>query len=125
MKFEVKKQIKATHKKINQKIRDLKSQRKSHSNGYVPGLSELQIEMRHRHIAYCLMRGTPIEKIECSPAFKHSKFLVNRYTEMYTRLLNPEVAPPEKVVVQAEADKEMKENRTAFWSFYGMIKRFL
>lgn len=125
MKFEVKKQIKATHKEINQKIRDLKSQRKSLPNGYVPGLSELQIEMRYRHIAYCLMRGTPIEKIECSPAFKHSEFLVNRYTEMYNRLENPEVALPEKSALQIEADKEMKENRDTYWTFSWLIRKFL
>ena len=125
MKFEVKKQIKDIHKEINQKIRDLKSQRKSHSNGYVPGLSELQIEIRHRHISYCLMRGTSIDKIECNPAFKHSEFLVNRYTEMYNRLENPESVLPEKAVLQQEADKEMRDNRDAYWSFHWLIRRFL
>jgi hypothetical protein len=125
MKFEVKKQIRTLHKELNQQIRDLKSQRKTFPNGYVPGLSVLQIEMRHRHIAYCLMRGTPIEKIESNPAYKHSEFLVNRYTEIYNRMLNPEVAPVEKSIIQEEADMEMKTNRNVFWSCYNTIKRFL
>jgi hypothetical protein len=86
MKFVTKKQIRAIHKDINVKIRALKAQRKTKPNGYVHGLEELQVEARHRHIAYCLLNGTPIEKIEQNPRYSHSESLVNRFKEQYEKI---------------------------------------
>lgn len=65
MKFlELKEQI----KELSKEIKDMKGQRKKpfckFSSGYVPGLSEAQYEVRHQHIAYCLLRGRSYSEIE-------------------------------------------------------------
>ena len=57
-------QFKQDLKLLAEKIRHLKNQRKSCPNGVVPGLSYSQELYRHKHVAYCLTRGTPIECIE-------------------------------------------------------------
>lgn len=46
------------------KIRSEKAKRKTVPNGYVDGLDELRHVYRDYHIAYSILRGTPIEKIE-------------------------------------------------------------
>ena len=56
--------IKEEQKQLALIIRKKKSQRKELPNGYVPGLVQMRVKYRHRHIAYCIMRGTPYEKIE-------------------------------------------------------------
>lgn len=86
MKFATKIEIRSIHKDINTRIRGCKALRKSKPNGYVIGLEELQIEIRHRHIAYCLLRGRTIEQIEKNPEFPHSESLVNRFKEQYERI---------------------------------------
>lgn len=57
-------QCKTELKALAEKIRSLKAQRKSLPHGVVPGLFYNQEIYRHKHVAYCLTRGTPIEKIE-------------------------------------------------------------
>jgi hypothetical protein len=57
-------QIKEEQKEMAKDIRKKKSQRKQHEYGWVPGLFEMRRDYRHRHIAYCLLRGTPYERIE-------------------------------------------------------------
>lgn len=56
--------IKEDQKELALTIREKKSERKQWPNGYVPGLFGMRFDYRHRHIAYCMLRGTPYEKIE-------------------------------------------------------------
>ena len=58
------KELKAELKVLAKEIRELKSQRKSHPFGYVPGLDNKRYIVRHKHIAYCLLRGKSYEEIE-------------------------------------------------------------
>jgi len=41
-----------------------RSRRKSVPNGYISGLLGLQENVRIKHLAYCMLKGTPYEKIE-------------------------------------------------------------
>ena len=45
-------------------IRKLKGERKQHEFGRPPGLWGEQQDFRIKHIAYCMLRGTPYNKIE-------------------------------------------------------------
>lgn len=54
-------------KQLASHISSLKLQRKP-LRGFVPGLASTQYEYRHKHIAYCLLRGTPYELIESKVA---------------------------------------------------------
>ena len=56
--------IKSELKNLSKEIRELKSARKSTAYGYVSGLSRVQNEYRHKHIAYCLVHGTSYDRIE-------------------------------------------------------------
>lgn len=58
------KELKSYLKVMALEIRSEKDKRKTVPHGYVPGLYTLRNEYRHHHIAYCLLRGTPAEKIE-------------------------------------------------------------
>lgn len=58
------KETKTYLKALAQEIKTLKSQRKQHNNGLVPGLSQKQREYRYKHIAMSLFRGKTIEQIE-------------------------------------------------------------
>ena len=111
MKFETKKQIRAIHKDINVNIRSYKACRKWKPNGYVIGLEELQVEIRHRHIAYCLMRGRTIEQIERNPEYPHSESLVNRFKEQYERIESPDIEV-----------KPVEQPSNGVWS---VLRRFL
>ena len=48
-------------------LREKKGLRKESRYGYVNGLDRLRYEVRHHHIAYCLLRGRSMEEIESSP----------------------------------------------------------
>ena len=63
MKEQIKK-LKQELKQLAVEIRELKSQRKSSKYGFVDGLYYKRYYARHKHIAYCLLRGVPYEKIE-------------------------------------------------------------
>ncbi|MCK5610368.1 hypothetical protein KAR91_51320 [Candidatus Pacearchaeota archaeon] len=66
MKFtELKQQIKTLVTEIKEK----KQLRKTSKYGFVSGLDKLRYDVRHHHIAYCLLRGRELEEIEsnCSP----------------------------------------------------------
>lgn len=56
--------MKADLKVLALQIRQLKSTRKQHRNGSVPGLGTAQSDFRIKHIAYCLLRGRTMEQIE-------------------------------------------------------------
>ena len=58
------KQLKNYLKEAAITIRSEKAKRKEATNGYVPGLLSLRTQYRNNHIAYCIFRNTPIEKIE-------------------------------------------------------------
>ncbi len=60
----LKSELKNELKTIAVDIHDKKGQRKQHTFGVVPGLSKGQSQFRVKHIAYCMLRGTPYEKIE-------------------------------------------------------------
>ena len=61
----LKSELKNELKTIAVDIRDKKGQRKqSKWSGFVKGLSTGQTQFRVKHIAYCMLRGTPYEKIE-------------------------------------------------------------
>lgn len=57
-------ELKQELKLLALKIRELKSQRKTSSHGYVHGLSFAQHEYRVDHVVYCMAHGTPYERIE-------------------------------------------------------------
>jgi len=57
-------QLKEEQKELAKTIREKKNLRKKVKDGYVEGLVSLRYDYRHNHIAYCLLRGTPYEKIE-------------------------------------------------------------
>lgn len=61
---ELKLKLKNELKDIAVEIRELKSKRKESQYGYVSGLSAESQDFRIKHIAYCMFRGTPYEKIE-------------------------------------------------------------
>ena len=79
-------QIKEQQKQLALDIRKKKSQRKHHENGYVPGLFRMRWDYRHKHIAYCLLRGTPYEKIETPSKYnKPSMVIIESYMEEWTK----------------------------------------
>lgn len=58
-------------KKLAEKIRTTKNKLKEHqrenkgwNSGFFSTKDKLKFEFRHKHIAYCLLRGTDREKIE-------------------------------------------------------------
>ena len=72
---ELKNKIKEEQKTLAQKIRELKSKRKSVPDGYVQGLFHYQYTYRHVHIAYCtFFNNTPYEKIESKCHEKPTSF---------------------------------------------------
>ncbi len=78
-------ELKQELKELAASIREAKSKRKSSSNGYVHGLCYDRNTYRHKHIAYCLLRGRSIEQIEQSnrPDNKPCQYLIERYMEQY------------------------------------------
>lgn len=63
MKFiELKQQIKTLVTEIKEK----KQLRKESKYGFVSGLDKLRYDVRHHHIAYCLLRGRTMSEIEKS-----------------------------------------------------------
>lgn len=65
-------------------VRGLKQERKSMDYGYVPTLNDKRRVLRHMHIAYCELRGTPRECIE-RPAEdnKPNEYLIEKYKQEY------------------------------------------
>lgn len=61
----LKEELKADAELIRKTRKEHKElQRSGDSEGYVYRLSRLKHDIRHKHIAYCLLRGTPLERIE-------------------------------------------------------------
>lgn len=80
-------EIKEIHRQITLEIRNKKSLRKP-LRGYVPGLIELQAEFRHRHIAYCILRGRTLDRIEPKRATEPSQVLIQKYLDQYSEVSN-------------------------------------
>lgn len=80
------KKIKEIHRSINNQIREKKAQRRL-NKGFVQGLHELRIEIRHRHIAYCILRGRTLDQIEPKRDHEPSDSLINKYNDEYLELL--------------------------------------
>lgn len=57
-------ELKQHIKNLAQEIKEKKKQRKTSPYGYVSGLDNLRYEVRHHHIAYCLLRGRKMHEIE-------------------------------------------------------------
>ncbi len=90
---ELKLKLKSELKTIAVDVRGLKNKRKEHKYGLVPGLSAEQQDFRIKHIAYCMMRGTPYEKIESKHrdlndySHKWYKKKADEYLDGYKKLL--------------------------------------
>lgn len=80
MKYQVKSQIKEIHKQLVKAIRKAKSE----DYQYIPE----SWEFRHRHIAYCLMRGRTIKQIEpkVHQGNERSEELVQKFIDQYKDL---------------------------------------
>ena len=78
-------QMKNQLKQLAKEIRELKAQRGPVNNGFVPELSGKQYEYRHRHIAYCMLRGRSYEQIEkkCAEGNKPNMEYVNAIKTLY------------------------------------------
>lgn len=86
------KEFKEYLKDTAKEIRNLKSQRKTSTYGYVYGLDTLRNRFRLEHIAYCIFRGTPIEKIEHDTSFiKDNKYYIDSIMSQLTWTINVEV----------------------------------
>lgn len=81
--------------KMKQELKDLarqikvkKSQRKNKDitggSGHVPGLHELRVAFRHKHVAYCLVRGRKLEQ------FDSGKNLNMKWVDWIMSSMNPE-----------------------------------
>lgn len=57
-------ELKQHIKNLTKEIKEKKGLRKSSEYGYVAGLGRLWYEVRHHHIAHCLLRGRTMEEIE-------------------------------------------------------------
>lgn len=101
---ELKSKLKNELKEIAVNIRELKSKRKQHSNGYVPGLGSAQWDFRMKHIAYCMLRGTPYEKIESKHRDVNDcghKYCKKRADELLAKYKEQLEVPSEDVCVSA------------------------
>ena len=67
MKNQIKK-MKLELKELARQIKEKKSQRKNkelnNGCGYIPGLAEMRVAYRHKHVAYSLARGRKLEQID-------------------------------------------------------------
>jgi hypothetical protein len=87
------KTLKAEQKEMAVKIRETKSETKEtqKKNEYAGSLQysllKLRSEYRHKHIAYCLMRGRSYEQIEpkCREGNKPNKDLIQEIINEYSQ----------------------------------------
>lgn len=82
-------QMKNYLKETAVKIRSEKAKRKEATYGFVPGLQTLRETYRDNHIAYCLFRKTPMEKIEHTTDYiKANWYYISKIIESIEK--NPE-----------------------------------
>jgi hypothetical protein len=101
------KKAKEKLKELAKEIRKLRATRKQQPFGYVPDLSDLSCEARHRHIAYSLVRGRKMEEIERTCKNPPSQRTIDFYKEEIANegvkneevkeTVCPSVEPPVKI----------------------------
>jgi hypothetical protein len=77
--------------KIHTEKEEFKEYQRQHSGYAGPHyqtLWGLQSDYRHKHIAYSLLRGTPIEKIETKPKDPKRKIYVEPNMDIVRRIIN-------------------------------------
>ena len=97
MKFQ---ELKQHIKNLAQEIKEKKKQRKISRYGYVDGLDNLRYEVRHHHIAYCLLRGRTIEEIERTTREDNQRDI-----QYYTKIKNS--IEPREIVSTTFNNKEV------------------
>ncbi|MFA7219141.1 MAG: hypothetical protein WC119_01270 [Synergistaceae bacterium] len=85
---QLKEELKSLAKRIRQEKIALKEYQRNHggSHGTIGvNLSRIQREYRHKHIAYCLLRGRTIEQIEGKnrKGNEPDTNLIQKYCELY------------------------------------------
>lgn len=83
--------LKSELKVLAKEIREKKDKRKGSKYGYVEGLNPARWTARHKHIAYCLLRGRTYEQIE-QPRYdnKPNMRLVEQYVAEYAEEVKDE-----------------------------------
>lgn len=103
--------LKAQLKILKKDIQAKKAQRKQSPDGFIRYLADVRYVYRHMHIAYCLLRGTPYEKIEPSVRennapcqvyinYWRAQALLDDYIPLrdYTRIVAPAISAPPSFV---------------------------
>lgn len=121
------KSLKSDLKSLASKITQLKSTRKSVPCGYVADLAATQQLFRHKHIAYCLMRGRTMEQIENSnrennkPDMKMVEWIMESMkpeskAKLYV-VIKPDLSKSQQAVQAGHAVAEfLKKNPNTMWS---------
>jgi len=112
-------QIKENQKKLAQELRLKKKLFKSkqrRQESLSPCLQELclkKLEYRHRHIARCLLRGTPYNKIEAKvrPGNEPSEELIDKYKLEYLNKIQGSIlnSATQKVIEDIVKQREIEE----------------
>lgn len=89
-------ELKQHIKELATEIKEKKALRKESKYGFVAGLDRLRYEVRHHHIAYCLLRGRTMEEIEYKSRKDHSPN--GRYIAQIMESIEPR-----EVIANAEA----------------------
>jgi hypothetical protein len=104
--------------KLKQELKDLASQiratkklRTKENNGYVLGLNEMRQTFRHKHVAYCLVRGRALEKCDSGKKLDMDKvtWVINSMNpekeknhKLYV-VVNSELTPSQQAVQSGHA----------------------
>ena len=112
--------LKEELKQLKIEIRTLKSKRKTSDCGYVSGLDHERYIARHKHLAYCLMRGRTYEQIEEKCYINPNVNEIKRQLERFVDLLeHPEIRAElrkiEKIILkksnEADERREAEEEK--------------
>jgi hypothetical protein len=81
--FEIKADLKARAKALRTKKEEVKVAQRAGTQSGQSDLIAQQWDYRHRHVAYCLVRGRTMEQIEKNPRRPLNDKLLKSYTEGY------------------------------------------
>lgn len=86
--------IKQELKTLAIEIREQKDQRGPSNSGFVQGLLSNRRTYRHKHLAYCLLRGRTMEQVERSvrEGNEPSEYLINRYLDKWKEAVSEKEA---------------------------------
>jgi hypothetical protein len=126
MKTQIKK-MKLDLKEIARQIKEKKSQRKNKEitggSGYVPGLLELRIAFRHKHVAYGLARGRTLEQMDSGAKLNMDwvnwilKSMTPESKEKLYVVVNEKLHPSQQAVQAGHAVAEfLRKNPNTQWS---------